>query len=385
MKKSFLGRWSLLLDFVIHWVQRPIGSLHSCPILQVRASVALLALSLTVRMSAAETAPTVPPTPPGMVWVPGGEFAMGTDESEAYATERPAHRVKVDGFWMDETEVTNEQFAKFVAATKYLTVAERVPDWEELKRGLPPGTPKPSAERFVAGSLVFTPPKEAPARDDFTLWWTWTSGANWLHPEGPNSNLDGRANHPVVQIAYEDAVAYATWAGKRLPTEAEWEFAARGGKNGQRYAWGGEFRPGGKILANVWQGQFPNQNTREDGYVGSSPVKSFPPNGYGLYDMIGNVWEWCADWYDVNQHRTLAADPVCQNPAGPRRSFNPREPYALQRVTKGGSFLCAENYCVNYRPSARRGTDYDTGMSHIGFRCVLSADQHNPVSSENSK
>jgi formylglycine-generating enzyme len=332
----------------------------------------MIAKFITIGLFVARAAIADPPKPAGMVWVPGGEFAMGTDDAEAYPAERPAHHVTVDGFWMDETEVTNEQFAKFVDATHYVTIAERVPVWEELKKQLPPGTAKPSADKLVAGALVFTPPKNPPTRDDPSLWWTWTPGASWRHPEGPGSDLDGREKHPVVQVAYADAVAYAAWAGKRLPTEAEWEFAARGGLQGKRYAWGDEFRPGGKIMANVWQGPFPNHNTNEDGFGRTSPVKSFPPNGFGLYDMIGNVWEWCADWYDATSPEQLASLGLCHNPAGPSRSFNPREPHSQQRVTKGGSFLCAENYCSNFRPSARRGTDDDTGMSHLGFRCVVS-------------
>ncbi len=340
----------------------------------------VLALALAALSSLAVAAGA--DKPPGMVWIPGGEFAMGTDEEEAYPAERPAHRVQVDGFWMDQTEVTNDQFAAFVAATKYVTVAERVPDWEELKKQLPPGTEKPAADRLVAGGLVFTPPKEPPTRDDSTLWWSWTPGANWRHPEGPTSNLDGRGRHPVVQVAYEDARAYAKWAGKRLPTEAEWEFAARGGLAAKRYAWGDELRPGGKIMANVWQGQFPTTNTNEDGFERTSPAKTFPPNGYGLYDMIGNVWEWCADWFDATEHAKLAPEALCHNPTGPAHSYNPHEPHAQQRVTKGGSFLCAENYCVNYRPSSRRGTDYDTGMSHLGFRCVLAPGQRDSQRTE---
>ncbi|MES2569282.1 MAG: formylglycine-generating enzyme family protein, partial [Verrucomicrobiota bacterium] len=297
--------------------------------------------------------------------------------------ERPAHPVSIDGFWRDETEVTNAQFARFVEATKYVTVAERAPDWEELKKQLPPDAAKPPADKLVAGSLVFTAPRERPTRDDITLWWKWTPGADWRHPEGPQSNLDGRQQHPVVQVAWEDAVAYAQWADKRLPTEAEWEFASRGGLEGMRYAWGNDFRPNGKILANVWQGIFPNDNTREDGFERTAPARSFPPNGYGLYDMIGNTWEWCADWFDTNTHARLAARGLCHNPGGPARSFNPREPYSQQRVTKGGSFLCAENYCTNYRPSSRRGTDFDTGMSHLGFRCVRSPDQHDQANPQN--
>lgn len=319
---------------------------------------------------------------PGMVWIPGGEFAMGTNEREAYQAEQPAHQVKVDGFWMDETEVTNAQFTKFVEATKYVTVAERAPDWEELKKQLPPGTEKPTADALVAGALVFHPTKEPPTHDDPTLWWTWTPGANWRHPEGPTSNIAGREQNPVVQVAYEDALAYAKWAGKRLPTEAEWEYAARGGMEAKRYVWGDEFRPGGKIMANIWQGKFPNDDKGEDGFTGTAPVKSFAGNGYGLHDMAGNVWEWCADWFDAKQNEKLAADGLCHNPAGPARTFNPSEPHAQQRVTKGGSFLCAENYCLNYRPSARRGTDYDTGMSHLGFRCVLSPDQRQSITPE---
>ncbi len=342
-----------------------------------RISAALAITGFTAMSIAGEAG-----SPSGMLWIPGGEFAIGTDEKEAYPAERPAHRVKVDGFWMDETEVTNEQFAKFVAATKYVTVAERVPDWEELKKQLPPGTEKPPADKLVAGALVFTPLKEPPTRDDPTLWWTWTAGANWRHPEGLASSIAGREKHPVVQVAYEDAVAYAQWAGKRLPTEAEWELAARGGLEAKRYAWGDEFRPDGKLMANIWQGRFPNDDKKEDGFAGTAPVKSFPANGYGLYEMTGNVWEWCADWFDAKQHEKLAADGVCHNPAGPARSFNPNEPHAQQRVTKGGSFLCAENYCLNYRPSARRGTDFDTGMSHLGFRCVLSKAQPQQTISE---
>lgn len=307
--------------------------------------------------------------PEGMVWIPGGTFTMGTDEQQAYPQEKPAHAVKVNGFWMDATEVTNEQYKAFVEATGYLTVAERTPDWEEMKKQLPSGTPKPADDVLVAGALVFTPPNEPVATYNYAQWWTWTPGASWQHPEGPESNLEGRWHHPVVHIAYEDAVAYCEWAGKRLPTEAEWEFAARGGNDQQRYAWGDDFRPQGKFMANTFQGQFPNSNSGEDGFTGTAPVKSFAANQYGLYEMIGNVWEWTSDWYDAGAYQRRAGKLV-SNPEGPENSFNPQNPYAQERVTKGGSFLCALDYCVNYRPSARIGTAYDSGMSHTGFRCV---------------
>lgn len=307
--------------------------------------------------------------PEGMVWVPDGTFTMGTDEQEAYPQEKPAHAVKVNGFWMDAAEVTNEQFKAFAEATGYVTVAERKPEWEEMKKQLPPGTPKPSEDQLIAGALVFTPPSQPVATYDYSQWWTWTPGADWRHPEGPGSDLEGRWNHPVVHIAYEDALAYCEWAGKRLPTEAEWEFAARGGNDQQRYAWGDDFRPQGRFMANTFQGQFPNRNSGEDGFSGTAPVKSFPANQYGLYDMIGNVWEWTSDWYDVQAYQKRAGKLV-NNPDGPESSFDPQNPYSRERVTKGGSFLCALNYCVNYRPSARIGTSYDTGMSHTGFRCA---------------
>ncbi|HEY9005321.1 MAG TPA: formylglycine-generating enzyme family protein [Ohtaekwangia sp.] len=311
--------------------------------------------------------------PAGMVWIPGGDFTMGTDERDAYEHERPAHGVRVKGFWMDETEVTNEQFKKFTDATNYITVAERKPTWEELSRQLPPGTPKPPDSLLVPGSLVFHAPEQPVMLNDYTQWWEWKKGVNWQHPEGPDSNLDGKWNHPVVHIAYEDALAYATWAGKRLPTEAEWEFASRGGQEQQRYSWGSEVSPQGKFMANTFQGSFPTRNLAEDGFASSSPVKTFPANNYGLYDMIGNVWEWTSDWYDATYFQSLARMAITEDPKGPAKSYDPNEPYAQKRVTKGGSFLCASNYCVNYRPSARQGTSVDSGQSHIGFRCVKDA------------
>ncbi len=344
---------------------------------------ALLALSALAAQptSASAAQPTSPsaadapagPAPAGMAWIPRQTFAMGTDEKEAYAAERPAHQVAVEGFWMDTTEVSNAQFAAFVEATGYVTLAERVPDWEELKKQLPPGSPRPPDAQLVAGSLVFTPLSAPPREDNPALWWKYTPGASWRHPEGPASSVVGRESYPVVQVAWDDAAAYARWAGKRLPTEAEWEGAARGGLASKRYLWGDEFRPGGKLLANIWQGQFPCRDLTEDGFAGAAPVKSFPPNPYGLFDMTGNVWEWCADWYDARQHAVdAAACTLCRNPRGPAQAANDANHYN-QRVTKGGSFLCAENYCLNYRPSSRRGTDHDTGMSHLGFRCAADA------------
>ncbi len=307
-----------------------------------------------------------------MVWIPGGEFTMGTDEAEAYPAERPAHRVRVDGFWMDATEVTNRQFFAFVRATGYVTTAERAVDWEQLKTQVPEGTPKPPDEMLQPGSVVFAPPAGPVSLENPAAWWRWTPGANWRHPEGAGSTIDDRPDHPVVHVSWEDAAAYAKWAGKRLPTEAEWEYAARGGLEAKRYAWGEEFRPGGTLLANTWQGRFPDNDLGEDGFRGAAPVKQFQPNGHQLYDMIGNVWEWCDDWFRADQHAQLAEQGHCENPAGPAESWDPEAPYALRRVIKGGSFLCAENYCLNYRPSARRGTDWDTGLSNVGFRCVQS-------------
>jgi formylglycine-generating enzyme required for sulfatase activity len=307
----------------------------------------------------------------GMVWIPGGEFTMGTDDEDAYPSERPSHRVKVDGFWMDATEVTNSQFRKFVNETGYITTAEKEPVWDELKKQLPPGTPKPADELLQAGSLAFSPPNYAVSMDDYSQWWSWNKGTDWKHPEGPGSDLTGKDDFPVVHVSYDDAVAYCKWAGKRLPTEAEYEFASRGGKDGQRYGWGNEFNPGGRFMANTFQGAFPSKNTSDDGFPGASPVKSFPPNAYGLFDIIGNCWEWTSDYYNVDYYAELATGGLTVNPTGARFPKDPNEPYAVKRVTRGGSFLCADNYCVNFRPSARQGSAFDSGMPHISFRAVL--------------
>jgi formylglycine-generating enzyme required for sulfatase activity len=325
-----------------------------------------------VERSGPQPAPPGPP-PIGMKWVPGGEFVMGTDDSRSFPNERPAHRVRVDGFWMDEHPVTNAQFRAFVDATKYVTTAEQTPDWEELRKQLPPGTPKPPDSTLVAGSLVFVAPNHSVPLDDLSQWWRWTPGASWREPEGPGSSIAGRDAHPVVHVSWDDAVAYAKWAGGRLPTEAEWEFAARGGLSGKRYSWGDEVHPPDRRerhLANTFQGHFPDRQTAEDGFAGTSPVRSFPANGYGLFDVAGNVWQWTSDWYRPDAFVERATQGLCENPSGPTSAFDPADPYLPKRVIKGGSFLCHESYCESYRPSARRGTSPDSGSSHIGFRIV---------------
>ncbi len=299
-------------------------------------------------------------SPPGMVWIAGGEFSMGSD---AFTDAVPIHRVAVDGFWIDSTEVTNAQFARFVDETHYVTFAERVPRAEDY-----PGAPP---ENLVAGSVVFTPPGHDVGLDNHFQWWAYIHGADWRHPEGPNSNIVDRMDHPVVHVAYEDVEAYAAWADKRIPTEAEWEFAARGGLDAKPYTWGDEFQPGGKFMANTYQGSFPNQNTGEDGFVATSPVRAFPPNGYGLYGMAGNVWEWTADWYRPDTYATRASTGVVvHNPTGPADSFDPTEPGVAKRVHKGGSFLCTDQYCARYMPGGRGRGVLDTGTNHLGFRLV---------------
>lgn len=309
--------------------------------------------------------------PQGMVWIEGGEFAMGSDAPWARADEAPVHRVAVDGFWMDEAEVTNARFAAFVEATGYVTVAERPVDWEELKQQLPPGTPKPDDEVLAPGSLVFKSPGRAVALNNVSAWWVWTHGADWRHPEGPDSTIDDKANHPVVHVAHEDALAYCEWADVRLPTEAQWEWAARGGLENSKFCWGDD--PVTPKLANIWQGDFPATNTAADGFETTAPVRTFPANPFGLFDMAGNVWEWTADWYRPDTYAARAhamGDNAASNPPGPESSFDPTEPLAAKRTIRGGSFLCHASYCESYRPSARMRTTADTSMSHVGFRCV---------------
>jgi len=306
--------------------------------------------------------------PAGMVVIPKGILSMGGDNEQASHNEYPKHKVEIDAFYMDETEVTNNQFAQFVKETNYISVAEREIDWEELKKELPPSTPRPHDSIISPGALVFVPTAQPVSLHNPQAWWIWTIGANWKHPNGPASNLEGIGNHPVVHVAWEDASAYCKWAGKRLPTEAEWEWAARGGKENQIYPWGNESVNEGKTKANFYQGLFPYENTKKDGYETTSPVKTYAPNGYGLYDMSGNVWEWCADWFDTEYYGRKASK--ISQASGPRKSFNPMMPFQKERVIRGGSFLCNDSYCSGYRNARRMGSTMDTGLNHTGFRCV---------------
>jgi sulfatase modifying factor 1 len=317
--------------------------------------------------------------PSDMVWIPGGEFVMGSDSDIGRANEKPAHPVKLSPFWMDKTDVTNAQFAAFVKATGYVTTAERKPDWEDLKVQLPKGTPRPEDSLLVPGAMVFIGTTHAVPLNGWPQWWAFVPGANWKHPRGPHSDIVGKENYPVTQVSYVDAEAYAKWAGKRLPTEAEWEFAARGGLQQKTYVWGDEFKPHGKTLANTFAGkQFPIVEPEYKLLIGTSPVASFPPNGYGLYDMAGNVWQWTADWYRADAFVLEAHNAkMLLDPQGPDQSFDPADrgvpADAPKRVTRGGSFLCDPNFCTSYRPSARRGVDPYNPMAHIGFRLVKSA------------
>tara|TARA_R110002051_G_scaffold273728_2_gene334399 strand:+ start:6735 stop:7868 length:1134 start_codon:yes stop_codon:yes gene_type:complete len=313
--------------------------------------------------------------PEGMVWVPGSTFKQGAVASDKMAMdhEKPAISVLVDGFFMDATEVTNRQFAEFIKATGYITIAERGIDWEELKKQVPPGTPKPHDSILQPGSLTFKKSKSPVANlYDFSQWWNWTIGANWQHPNGPESTIKGKENYPVVQIAYEDALAYCEWANRRLPTEAEWELASRAGSYGTIYNWGDESSVLSK-KANTWEGDFPVNNSMADGFELRAPVKSYPANAYSLYDMAGNVWEWTSDWYNANYYKEMKVqNTVLINPTGANSPFTPNNPLAKEKVIKGGSFLCSDSYCASYRVSARMGSSMDSSLEHTGFRTVAS-------------
>jgi formylglycine-generating enzyme required for sulfatase activity len=304
-----------------------------------------------------------------MVWIPAGTFLMGCEEP-SFIDTHPFHKVHLNGFWLDKTPVTNEQFSKFVRATHYITIAERKPSAKDF-----PGAPP---ENLVAGSLVFTAPKQAVSLEDHYQWWRYVPGANWRHPEGPASNLENRWHHPAVQIAYDDAVAYARWAKKRLPTEAEFEYAARGGLERKKYSWGDDLKPGGKWRINIWQGTFPSQNSSEDGFITTSPVNSFPPNNFGLYDMTGNVWQWCSDWYRADYYKTFAPNTIANNPNGPIDSYDPFENSIAKRVQRAGSFLCNDQYCARYLVGARGKGEPSSGCSNVGFRCAQDESQQTP-------
>ena len=314
----------------------------------------------------------LPRTPPDMVWIPGGEFTMGSDSPDAKRDERPPHRVKVSPFWIDATPVTNRQFKAFVDATGYVTTAEKAPTLEEIMAQVPPGTPPPDPKLLVAASLVFTPTTKPVPLNNIRQWWEWRPGADWRHPLGPESSIEGKEDHPVVQVTWYDAKAYADWAGKRLPTEAEWEFAAYGGKNENTYVWGNEEFSETQPQANIWQGEFPYKSTKEGGYIGTTSVTRYPTNGYGLYDMSGNVWQWCSDLYHHAHYSEEAKKGLSVDPSGPLSSLDPEEPYAMKHVHRGGSFLCHRSYCKGYRITARMKTCPDTSLNHLGFRCAMS-------------
>ena len=316
-------------------------------------------------------------TPEGMVWIAGGTFLQGAvaHDKMAMEHEKPAFKVAVDGFYMDVTEVTNAQFAKFVKETGYITTAEREIDWEEMKRQVPEGTPKPHDSILQPGSLTFKKAKvSVPNLYDFSQWWRWTIGASWQHPNGPDSDIKGKDNYPVVQVTFEDAMAYCEWSGRRLPTEAEWELAARGGSNGTTYFWGDD----ASVLdekANTWEGEFPVQNTMGDGFELRAPVKSYAANAYGLYDMAGNVWEWTSDWYNTNYYKeSTISNKTLRNPQGAGTPYTANNPYAKEKVIKGGSFLCSASYCASYRVSAKMGSSTDSSLEHTGFRTVATVD-----------
>lgn len=375
MKQAFLPDWymmiknkQLLVLILLIWL------FDSCKMENIKHSANTLIFSQYVNQTELINLDlTAMKSPDGMVWIPGGKFMQGALPSDkmAMSHERPAHSVSVDGFFMDEHEVTNAQFSEFVSETGYVTVAEREIDWEEMKKLLPEGTPKPHDSILKPGSLVFKKTKSSvPNLYDFSQWWEWKIGANWNHPNGPNSTIIGKENHPVVHIALEDALAYCEWAGRRLPTEAEWEYAARAGRNDALFFWGNDINLLSNY-ANSWEGEFPVNNTQEDGFERLAPVMSYAKNDFGLYDMAGNVWEWTNDWYNTYYYKSLEGQEA-DNPKGASEAFNSSNPYAQEKVIKGGSFLCSASYCANYRISARMATSPDSGMEHLGFRTVYS-------------
>lgn len=309
-----------------------------------------------------------------MVLIPPGTFTMGGKSEEANLNEFPAHEVFVSSFYMDRTEVTNQQFAQFVEATNYITIAERQVSWEEIKKQLPANTPRPADSLLAPGSLVFKQTNEPVSLEDYSQWWEWVIGACWKFPEGLGSSIEERMNHPVVHIAWDDAKAYAKWAGKRLPTEAEWEWASMGSNTEAKYPWGNESVEQATDKANFWQGKFPYQNYVLDGFEGTAPIKSYQPNGFGLYDMAGNVWEWCEDKYDVDAYKKDAIKGIIKDPKGSTMYNDPSEPNAPKHVIRGGSFLCNDSYCSGYRVSRRMNSSKDSGFNHTGFRCVKDLD-----------
>ena len=383
-----VSRLSLILILLSLWGCRHdrIGTDSGAAIAENASNAKALASPDAFQPTEVNRNPAPGPAPDGMVWIPGGEFSMGANDPpgmddvgmKATLDARPIHRVFVDGFYMDRTDVTNAQFGRFVKATGYVTVAERTPRAEDF-----PGAPP---ENLVAGGVVFSPPGHPVPLNNHFQWWSYVRDANWRHPQGPKSSIRGKENYPVVQVAYEDAVAYAKWAGERLPTEAEWEFAARGGQAGKPFVWGDEFRPHGKWMANTHQGHFPDTDTGEDGFRGTSPVAHYPANPYGLYDMAGNVWQWTSDWYRPEYYRTLAANSeVARNPQGPEHPFDPAEPSEPKKVHRGGSFLCTDQYCSRYIIGTRGKGEVSTGTNHLGFRCVMTREQWQGAAHHSSK
>lgn len=335
----------------------------------MRVSLVVLALA-AVSCTDSKNKQASVEAPPGMVYIPSGTFTMGGKSQDASPNEFPNHQVSVSAFFMDATEVTNRQFWEFVKATGYVTVAERPIDWEEMAKQLPPGTPQPPDSVLAPGSLVFKPTEGPVNLRDYSQWWVWVPGANWRYPEGPESTIADKMDHPVVHVAFEDALAYAQWAGKRLATEAEWEWASMGGDTDAKYPWGNESAETAFTKANFWQGFFPYDNQVKDGFFGTAPVKSFPPNGYGLYDMGGNVWEWCSDKFHEAAYQMDSEKGLVKDPKGPDDSYDPNEPFAEKHVVRGGSFLCNDSYCSGYRVARRMSASHDSGLSHTGFRCV---------------